>query len=168
MRTLLILLSLTLTTICVKGQSGKCDFEIRVLYSRGSQHLNKLDSLEFTDQVLVRTTDVNGIQRKIDTACCTYAGAVYFTSYRVKLSSDCVSRMAHLNIPLCCGIPVAIFQNGKEKFRARLWNIFSSFSTTDVVIILSGQNITIQNQLPNVNDQLNSKLIENELLLCNQ
>jgi hypothetical protein len=55
--------------------------------------------------------------------------------------------------------------DGKEIYRAMLWNIVSSFGNSSVTITLVKDTLVIVNQLPNVPDFRNNILVAKRPLL---
>jgi hypothetical protein len=77
---------------------------------------------------------------------------MFITTHRYLLTSEAVSRLSGLDIPLCGGIPIAIYVDEKEIYRAMLWNVFSSFGNNSLTMVLINDTLIVNNQLPNVPD----------------
>jgi hypothetical protein len=142
-----------------QSQRQSCNVEIVRLEfdkSRDQKSQEITDSLlmlaKSTGSVLVSDNEIKKFDIKTDTACCTYAGAMYITSHRYSLTKQAISRLSGLNIPLCCGIPVAILVGSKEVYRAMLWNVVSSFGNKSLTMILLQDTLVVVSQLPNVPD----------------
>ena len=105
-----------------------------------------------TGSVLVHDNEIERFDVKTDTACCIYAGRMFITSHRFSLTKQAASRLSAMGIPLCCGIPAAIVINGKEVYRAMLWNNLSSFGNKSLTMTLLQDTLILINQFPNVPD----------------
>lgn len=111
-----------------------------------------LVSAKPTNSILVNNFEVKKFDIRTDTACCTYAGQMIITSHRYLLTNEAVSRLSGLDIPLCCGVPIAIYVDEKEIYRAMLWNVFSSFGNKSLTMVLLNDTLIVNSQLPNVPD----------------
>jgi hypothetical protein len=115
-----------------------------------------------TDTTLAGNSDIRKFEVKIDTlradTAITNEGMFLITSHRIILTTDAASRLVRFQIPLCCGIPVALMLDGKEIYRAMLWNPVSSFGNKSITMTLIGDELVIVNQLPKVTDDRNSIL----------
>jgi hypothetical protein len=100
-----------------------------------------------TDSILVDNEDVMSFSLHTDTACCTYAGSMFITSHKYELTDEAATRLSKLQIPLCCGLPVALKIGGKEVYRGILWNPFSSFASKSVTITLVDKTMIVTNRL---------------------
>ena len=156
------------------GQTKPCKIKIIRLRFENNQQIKQgkiTDSLlalaKLTTSTLIDNADIKTFELKIDSACCTYAGQIFTTSHRYVLTSETVSHLASLDIPLCCGIPVAIYIDDKEVYRAMLWNVVSSFGNKSLTMTLVNDTLIVNNQLPNVPDFLSSGILTNNKQLAN-
>jgi hypothetical protein len=117
-----------------------------------------LATAKLTSTILVTDQQIKKFKIKIDTACCIYPGQMFITSHQFTLANKAVARLNSLQIPLCCGIPIAVFVDGKEIYRAMLWNTVSSFGNESITATLIGETLTFVNQLPTIPDFRNSAL----------
>jgi hypothetical protein len=163
----LIFVFIGLLTVSVSafGQTNTCKIKIIRLQFDKSQQVKPgevTDSLlalaKLTTSILVDNSDIKRFDIKTDTACCIYAGQMYVTSHRYLLSSKSLLRLSALDIPLCCGIPVAMYVDNKEIYRVMLWNMVSSFGNKSLTMTLAQNTLIITNQLPSVPDFRNSIL----------
>jgi|GEM_PF-2971035 len=173
----LILLFVGYLLICFSafGQTNPCKIKIiRLKFDKGQQVKpgQVTDSLlalaKLTASTLVDNAEIKKFEIKTDTACCTYAGQMYITSHRYLLTSETVSHLTKLDIPLCCGIPVAIYVDDKEIYRAMLWNVVSSFGNKSLTMTLVNDNLIVNNQLPDVPDFRSSGILtsKKQLVSC--
>ena len=165
-------LCFTNSSVFAQAQKQSCRVEIvRLEFDKTREQKSQqiTDSLlmlaKTTSSILVSDDEIKKFDVKIDTACCTYAGAMYITSHRYLLTKQAVSRLSGLEIPLCCGIPVAILVDGKEVYRAMLWNPISSFGNKSLTATLVQDTIVVVNQLPNVSDFRNGTMTTKAPLL---
>lgn len=124
-----------------------------------------LTTAKLTDTILVTDEEIKKFKIKSDSACCTYAGQMFLTSHQYLLTNKAIARLSSLQIPLCCGIPIAVYVDGEEIYRAMLWNIFSSFGNESITATLIGDTLTFVNQLPSVPDFRNSFLANKKYLI---
>jgi hypothetical protein len=156
------------------GQTHNCEIKFVQLRFDETQEIKSgkiTDSLlataKLTNTVLVFDNEIEKFEIRTDSACCTYAGQVFLTSHQYFLTKKAVSRLSSLQIPLCCGIPFAVYVDGKEIYRAMLWNIESSFGNKNITATVFGHTLTLANQLPRITDDRNSALTsKKDLVSC--
>lgn len=160
-----VFIGLLTVSASASGQMKVCKIKIIRLQFDKSQQVKPgevTDSLlalaKSTTSILVDNSDIKRFDIKTDTACCIYAGQMFVTSHRYLLSSKSVSRLSALDIPLCCGIPIAVYVDNKEIYRAMLWNTVSSFGNKSLTMTLTQNTLIITNQLPSVPDFRNTIL----------
>jgi len=166
-----VFIGLIISSISAFGQTNACRIEIiRLKFDKNHQVKagEVTDSIltlaKLTTSVLVGKSDIKDFDIKIDTVCCIYAGQMFVTSHHYLLTSKAVSQLSALDIPLCCGIPVAIYVDDKEVYRAMLWNVLSSFGNKSLTMTLIKDTLIVANQLPSVPDFRNNILISKSLL----
>ncbi len=164
---------LELLAICFSAtaQTKTCNVKIIKLKFDTIQQVKPIevtDSLlaiaTLTTTILADNSDIVKFEIKIDTVCCSYVGQMYVTSHRYLLTSKSASQLSALNIPLCCGIPAAVYVDGKEVYRAMLWNVLSSFGNKSVTITLVKDTLIVTNRLPRAPDFNNGILTDKSLL----
>jgi hypothetical protein len=167
-------IALLTSNIYILGQTNHCNTKIIQLRFDKIQEVksnNITDSLlttaKLTETILVNEEAIKKFKIKLDSACCTYAGQMFLTSHQYLLTNKAVASLSSLQIPLCCGIPIAVFVDGKEIYRAMLWNSFSSFGNESITARLIGDTLTFVNQLPSIPDFRNGSLAnKNDLINC--
>src|SRR5690606_11373866 len=150
------------------GQAHKCEIEVFQLrfLNQETQSEKMSDSLLataiLTSTILISNDEIQMFEVKTDSACCNYSGQMFLTSHRYVLERSAVSRISSLQIPLCCGIPLAFYVDGKEVYRAMLWNKVSSFDNESITATLFGNTLAVSNQLPAIPDFRNNILVSKE------
>ena len=157
-----------LLTICFStfGQTNSCKIKIIRLKFDKNQQVKPgevTDSLlalaKLTTSTLLDNSDIKNFDIKTDTACCIYAGQMFVTSHRYWLTSKAALQLSTLDIPLCCGIPVAVYIDNKEIYRIMLWNVLSSFGNKSLTMTLLNDTLIVNSQLPNVPDFRSSGIL---------
>jgi hypothetical protein len=173
---LLAVFGLFVGELCAFGQTQKDRCEIKIIKLRFEKTLesklgNINDSLlklaEPTTSVLANNVGIKKLKIGSDSACCNYVGMYSLTSHYYSLTKEAVSRLEALQIPLCCGIPIAVYINNREIYRAMLWNSLSSFANNSITATLFNDELIFVNQLPKIPDFRNGILRKkNHLVDC--
>jgi hypothetical protein len=167
-----IFIGLFTTSIFTNGQTNDCKIKIIKLQLDKNQIVkpggvtDSLLKLAKLTSILLENSDIQKFDVKTDSACCNYFGQIYLTSHQYLLTSEAVSKLSTLDIPLCCGIPVAIYIDDKEIYRAMLWNVYSSFGNKSMTVSLVQSSLIITNQLPSIPDIRNNDLFRKILPKC--
>lgn len=168
-----IFVGLILFTVCnsVSGQTDSCRIRIVQLKfdknppaKAGAVTDSLLALATETDTILLDHTSILQFIVKTEPVCCTYSKHSSTTSHFFRLSGKTASPLTNTPIPLCCGVPVAIYINDKEIYRAMLWNPVSSFSNNSVTAILVQDTLMVSNGLPGVPDTLHGILANTKSL----
>ncbi len=168
-----IFIGLFTTSIFINGQTNDCKIKIirlqldkNKIVKTGEVTDSLLKLAKLTINELLENSDIKKFDVKTDSACCHYAGQIYLTSHQYLLTSEAVSKLSSLDIPLCCGIPVAIYIDEKEIYRAMLWNVYSSFVNKSMTATLVQGSLIITNQLPSIPEFTNNDLLRKILPEC--
>lgn len=163
----LIFVGLILFTVCnsVSGQTDSCRIRIVQLKfdknppaTAGAVTDSLLALAAETDTILLDHTSILQFTVKTEPVCCIYTNHVITTSHLYRLSGKTAPPLTNTTIPLCCGVPVAIYINDKEIYRAMLWNPVSSFGSNSVTAMLVQDTLMVSNGLPGVPDSLHGIL----------
>jgi hypothetical protein len=167
-----VFIELFASAYCALGQTHACIVKVVRLEFEKTRQVGPeeiTDSLlalaRPTSYVLVEDSEISGFQIRTDTACCNYAGPIIGTSHRYSLADKARARLLALNIPLCCGIPVAVYIDNEEVYRASLWNPLSSFGSRCLAMTLIRDGLMVANHLPIVADSGDSILTKKSYLL---
>jgi hypothetical protein len=169
------ILGLFLIGLSVFGQSQEQNCRVKIVrlvfdetHTQRTQELT--DSLlvlaKTTGSILVHDNEIKSFEVRTDTACCTYAGQMFITSHWFSITKQAASRLSGLDIPLCCGVPVAIVVNSKEVYRAMLWNTGSSFGNKSLTMTLQHDTLAVVSPPPNVPD-FRSSILKTKTPLVN-
>jgi hypothetical protein len=79
-----------------------------------------------TDSLLISDSAIKKFRIETETIYGTYE-SMLITSHQYELTDESVSRLSSLQIPLRCGMPVAVKVCGIEVYRGMLWHPVSSF-----------------------------------------
>ncbi len=146
------------STSYLKAQTSNCDFKIVQL--RLDNGDTSLYFAKLTKKTLIVNSDIKHYEVRTDTGCCTYVGKVYSRSHHFALTKQAVARLFLLKIPLNGGIPVAVYVDNNEIYRARLWNPLSSFGNQSITMTLTRDTIIVTNELPVKADFHNQELTQ--------
>jgi hypothetical protein len=165
---LCLVFGLLISCLAARGQFSKDDCSVQIVrlkfddtFKPNGEQVNTRVLLlaKSTDVILINNTDITKFSIQTDTICCTYPGYMYVTYHQFELIEKAAVRLAGLEIPLCCGVPVALKIDDKEIYRAMLWNSLSSFGNKSVTMTLVENDLIITNQLPNVPGYVNDILV---------
>ena len=156
------------------GQKHHCEIKFVQLKFVKSQEIRSgkmsdsiLATAMLTNTILVSNDEIETFKIKTDSGYCMYAGQPFLTSHQYLLTKKAALRLSSLQVPLCCGIPLAVYVDGKEVYWAMLWNIVSSFGNEGITAILIGHTLTFINQLPAIPDFRNGALVnKRDLVDC--
>jgi hypothetical protein len=162
MRLNLFLLSAALIIFylkCIGQNNQRCFIEIvrlepnKVIWQNKPILTDSILNLPTTQkEILVHNREIKTIEISSDSMNCNAEGALVIKSLQYTLTPAAIMRLTALDIPLCCGIPVAVKLNNVELYRAVLWNPVSSFSNKCVTMFLIQDKLIVTNQLPEVPD----------------
>ena len=167
-------IALLTSNIYALGQTNNCKTKIVQLRFDKIQEVKSnritdslLTTAKLTDTILVTDEEIKKFKIRLDSGCCTYAGQMFLTSHQYILTNKAIARLSLSQISLCCGMPIAVYVDGKEIYRAMLWNSLSSFGNESITATLIGDKLTFVNQLPSIPDVRNGSLAnKKDLVNC--